>query len=133
MIDHFHLNLLFPRDSLQSLNFPTGHSLLIEHGQTNDSSHELKTGNLLSKGGTPLRPIKFFLPWDFFRDRSIWKSWFSSFQRYQTFQFSILKNVALIDLKIDGPNLVKSEGFFLKWIVCATWWLNIGKSDMFSG
>ena len=85
------------------------------------------------KGGTPLRPIKFFLPNFFFRDRSIWKSWISSFQRYQTFQFSILKNVALIDLKIDGPNLVKSEGIFLKLIVCATWWFNIGESDMFSG
>ena len=60
MIEHFCPNFSFPRDSLQSLNFPTGHSLLIEHGQTNDSSHELKTGNLLSKGGTPLRPIKIF-------------------------------------------------------------------------
>ena len=32
----------------------------------------------VSKGGTPLRPIKFFLPNFFFRDRSIWKSWISS-------------------------------------------------------
>ena len=49
--------------------------------------------------------------------------------------FSIfnVQNVALIDLKIDGRNLVKSEGIFFKWIVCATWWLNMGKFDMFSG
>ena len=46
--------------------------------------------------------------------------------------FDVKKGV-LIDLKIDGPNLVKSEDFFFKWIVCATWWLNMGKFDMFSG
>ena len=43
MIEHFRPKFLFPRDSVKSLNFPTNHSLLTEHGRT----HELKTGDLL--------------------------------------------------------------------------------------
>ena len=59
------------------------------------------------KGATTLRPKFFVLAESFFRDLSIWKSWISSFQRYQTCQYSYGKIVETIDLKIHGFILVQ--------------------------
>ena len=58
--------------------------------------------HMIHKGATTLRPKFFVLAGSFFRDLSIWKSWISSFQRYQTCQFSYGKIVETIDLKIHG-------------------------------
>ena len=46
--------------------------------------------------------------------------------------FDVKKDV-LIDLKLDGPNVVKSEGLFFLMDSLRHLVVNIGKSDMFSG
>ena len=62
---------------------------------------------LIEKGATPLRPIKLFLPGNFFQDLSIWKSWISSFQRYQTCQVSYKKKMKQSVWKMSVQSLWK--------------------------